>query len=403
MKEYKKTILKKGREIPLIAGHPWLFSGGIENPDKSLETGDFTDIYSAESSYTATATWHKSNSIKARVISTAKGEIFDTDFFIKRFKSLSENKKRWLPDGTDCFRLVHSDADMLPGLVIDAYDRNYVIQINTKAMDNLKNFIIEALVSLFAPDSIIERSDVESRKMDMLDVLAPAVLYGKSSGRAAIMENYTAMIADMLEGQKTGFFLDQRDARIFIKSVAAGRKVLNLFSYTGGFSVSAAAGGAASVTSVDVSQRALDIAAEIFNLNRNIIPGSVKKEFVADNVFDYLSYSGGKKKIGKYEIIICDPPAFARKRESTGEAVKAYTRLNRMCLEAAETGTIFLSSSCSGMIGWSDFYGILKNAAGQAGKKCSVIREFTQAHDHTRKIAFPEGSYLKTLVIEVTG
>jgi len=393
----KQIELKKGKDMPVKAGHPWIFSGGIHYADPALKTGDIADVYSADGSYLASGSYHRDNSIRVRIISKVQDLTFGTDYFIERFRALSQIKKKILPEGTTGYRLVHSDADSMPGLVIDIYADNIVIQINTAAMENFRPHLIESLVSVFAPKAIIERSDLDNRRLDHLQPLDPVCRYGSTSdGLSVFTENNIKMISDMMEGQKTGFFLDQRDARIYVKNISSGRRVLNLFSYTGGFSVSAAAGGAEEIISVDVSKRALKIAQDIFELNSGKISGKIKTSFIEDDVFDYLS-----KNKRNFDIIICDPPAFAKKKENIAEASKAYIRLNRMCMEATSLGTIIVSSSCSGMLGWSDFSNILRISTGQAGKEAAVIAEFSQAPDHTRKISFPEGNYLKTAVLLV--
>jgi len=406
----KIITLKKGKDMPVKAGHPWIFSGGIEKTEGKISNGEIADIYSSSGEYLATGSFHQGNSIRVRVISRKRNESIDTDFFIKRFKSLASVKKELLPAETDGYRLVHSDADMMPGLVVDIYGGSIVFQINTAAMEVMRQDIIEALAAVFKPVSIVEKSDMDNRKMDNLKALDPVIRYGGSTGPAFFNENGITMISDMLEGQKTGFYLDQRDARIFIKGISKGKRVLNLFSYTGGFSISAAAGGASEITSVDASERALEIAREIFAVNSTKGSGTgsnfpwiknIRTEFIREDVFDFLARLLKQKKTGAYDIIICDPPAFAKKREHAADALKGYTSLNRMCFEASSSGTVLVSSSCSGMIGWTEFTNMLRLASGQAGKGASIIADFSQASDHTRKISFPEGSYLKTTALLV--
>ena len=232
-----------------------------------ISNGEIADIYSCSGEYLATGSFHQGNSIRVRVITRKKNESIDVNFFINRFKSLASVKKEQLPAETDGYRLVHSDADMMPGLVVDIYGERIVFQINTAAMEVMRHNIIEALAAVFKPVAIVEKSDMDNRKMDNLKALDPVIRYGGSTGPAFFRENGITMISDMLEGQKTGFYLDQRDARIFVKGISKGKRVLNLFSYTGGFSISAAAGGASEITSVDASERALEIAREIFAVN----------------------------------------------------------------------------------------------------------------------------------------
>lgn len=405
---YKKIFLKKGKDIPLKAGHPWVFSGGIDKYEDMPGKGDFINIYSAEKNFIGSGSFHPGNSIRIRIFSNIENCSYDKEFFAKRITSLNNLKLQFLPKGTDGYRLVHSDADMLPGLIIDVYGKHIVMQINTLAMENLKQHIIDALVEVLSPLSITEKSDMESRKQEGLKPTPPITVYGTTphKGEVIFTENNLTMISDVIEGQKTGFFLDQRDARIFVKNIAKGKKVLNLFSYSGSFSIAAAAGGATEVTSVDTSAPALSIAEKIFELNKIT---ETKTTFIKEDVFNYLAARQKENEFiasaatqGSNNIIICDPPAFTKKKDQRDEAIKAYIQLNKMCLQIAAPGTIFVTSSCSGVIDREAFNNILRIATGKAGKKALIIAEFSQAPDHTRKISFPEGSYLKTTALLVT-
>lgn len=395
---YKKIFLKKGKDIPLKAGHPWIFSGGIDKYEDTPGKGDFINIYSAEKNFIGSGSFHPGNSIRVRIFSNIENCSYDKEFFTNRITSLNNLKLQLLPEGTNGYRLIHSDADMLPGLIVDVYGKHIVMQINTLAMENLKQHIVDALVEVLSPLSITEKSDMESRKQEGLKPIPPVTIYGTTphKGEVIFTENNLTMISDVIEGQKTGFFLDQRDARIFVKNIAKGKKVLNLFSYSGSFSMAAAAGDAKEVTSVDTSAPALSIAEKIFELNKVT---ETKTTFIKEDVFNYLA---AMQKEKDFNIIICDPPAFTKKKEQRDEAIKAYIQLNKMCLQIATPGTIFVTSSCSGVIDREAFNNILRIATGKAGKKALIIAEFSQAVDHTRKISFPEGNYLKTTALLVT-
>lgn len=403
--------IKPNRDTAIRAGHPWIFSGAVAKVEKA-KRGDLVTVVDYKGDAIGIGTFHPGNSIRVRMISGNPDDVIDAAYLAKRFRELSESKKNYLPEKTDGYRIVNADADYLPGLIVDAYRSCLVFQIHTAGMEKLRGPIIEAIKSL-NPIQIVERSDVESRKQDQIPPLRPRVIAGRIEGPVEFSEAGIRMLADPIEGQKTGFYLDQRETRRLIPSFAKGKRVVNLFSYTGGGSVAAAISGADHVISVDSSKPALSTAEEIFRLN-GLDPLDDRYRFNDADVFDYLDDAGrpdpawaGRTSAGRtYDgpaLLICDPPAFAKHKRSLENAKKAYLRLNRLCLKGLKPGDLLLTSSCSGMIDRDTFTEILRHAAGTAGRRVSIIEELGAPPDHTKNLSFPEGSYLKTLLLGVTG
>lgn len=410
-----KLWLKNGRETPVLAGHPWIFSKGIdagpvdEDRKPAKEVG-LVRVYDGGKNFLGIGMYNPNTSIGVRMITIHKDDEksfkIDANFFVRKFKKLDIIKKEFLGAATTAYRLANADADWLPGLIVDRYENVFVFQIHTAAMDKYREQIVEGLKEAFDPEAIVERSDIDSRKADGLQSLPMNVHYGKVAGPVAFSENGVKFLADVLKGQKTGFFLDQRDSRKKVGELSApsadqkhGKKVLNLFSYTGGFGLYAALNGAKKVTTVDISESALELAQENFRLNGFKIDEKKnfdKYDFICADVFDFLS----SIKIGDYDIIVCDPPAFAKSNDKIDEAKKAYTAINRRCMELLSPGGILVTSSCSGRITQEDFREILKFSAGRAKKDMRVLYSLTQPFDHTERVSFSEGRYLKTFALQ---
>ncbi len=412
-----KLWLKSGREVPLMAGHPWIFSKGIErgpvreDGEQQREPG-LVEVLAHDSKFLGIGAFNPHTSISVRMLGDGgmeKIETLSVKFLENRFLKLEILKKEFLSSGTTAYRLVNADADWLPGLIVDRYDEVFVFQIHTAGMDLFREQIIEALIKAFQPKAIVERSDIDSRKSDGLQSLPMKIHYGKidrwggrDEGLVKFTEHGVKFLADVLGGQKTGFFLDQRDARKKVGELANGKKVLNLFSYTGGFGLYAAINGAAGVTTVDVSERALELAQENFRLNGLDIDsknGQKKYEFICADVFDYLADTPTCAG-SDFDLIVCDPPAFAKSNDKVEQAIKAYTELNRHCMELLRPGGILVTSSCSGRISQDEFKDVIRISAGRAKKDVRVLAQLTQPFDHTERACFPEGRYLKTLVLQ---
>jgi len=395
-----KIRLKDHKEIPIKAGHPWAFSNALlDVPD--LPEGELVTLCTYDGNPLGTGTYNKNCSIRVRMISLDPEEKIDTEFFVKRFKELDEVKTSLLPPKTTGYRIVHAEGDNLPGLILDRYGDAFVFQLHTAGMDLLREMIIEAIKKTFKPEIIVERSDLEVRRQEDLSPLPPRVHFGEIKETQTFEENGIKFYADILKGQKTGFFLDQRTARMKIKELAEGKRVLNLCSYTGAFGLYALKGGATFVNNVDVSESALALAEENLKLNKTTPKDKKKMKFTNADVFEFLR----EKEIpdGPYDLIICDPPAFAKTERQLDHAMKAYTDLNQSCFHHLGKGGILLTSSCSGRVTQEDFRSVLRIAAGRSRRDVQLLEWISQAPDHTEKLAFSEGRYLKTAVLRVKG
>ncbi len=398
----KRIVLKPKKDIPVRAGHPWIFSEAILQDVYDVQVGECVEVYSSDGTALGIGYHNGKNSIRVRIVTLNMNEAIDVAFFCSRFCALDAWKKPRLPEGTTGYRLVHAEVDGIPGLIIDRYENNFVIQFHTAGIDACREFILRALIETFHPSSIVERQDVEFRRSEGLNVGGSIVHMGDGDilrKPITFIESYVKFSADILNGQKTGFFLDQRNARMSLQKYVQNKRVLNLFSYTGGFSVYAALGGAAYVMSVDSSHPALEMAEQHVRLN-GFDPRDEKKfGFLDADIFRLME----EKSLpgGPYDIIVCDPPALAKSAATLPQAIKAYTTLNTACISRLSTGGILFSSSCSGRLTPEDFRGILRHAAGRAKKDIRVIDWLGQPIDHGERLAFPEGRYLKTAILEV--
>jgi 23S rRNA (cytosine1962-C5)-methyltransferase len=391
------VTLKPGKEYPIKAGHPWIFSNAIQK-ELACEPGGLVRVESSNGLPLGTGMINPQNSIRVRMISRDADTPIDVDFLVERFKALDASKKIHLPPRTNGYRVCHSDADGLPGLIVDRYAETLVFQVTTAGMERLKDKVVEALMKALKPKALVERSDGDTRSAENLKSLPPKVWHGKVEEPIVFLENGLKFLADTLKGQKTGFFFDQRDARMKVRELARNRHVLNLFGYSGAFSVYAAQGGAATVTTVDVSGAALDLARKNLELNGFDPADETRFKFVEADVFDLFKTKSFKEPA---DLIVCDPPAFAKSEKHVAQALEAYQSLNQRCLWMLQEGGILVSSSCSGRVTAEDFRKVLKMAAGHTGRDVRLLGFLGQAFDHTEKLAFPEGRYLKTAILEV--
>ncbi|MEI7511971.1 MAG: class I SAM-dependent rRNA methyltransferase [Candidatus Uhrbacteria bacterium] len=393
------AVLLPGKDVPLRAGHPWVFSNAIGKIEGAPGPGDLVLVKDAKHETLGIGTWNGMNSIRVRMLSS-KNEVINAAWFANRFQELDTWKNAHLPDQTNGYRLVHAESDGIPGLIVDRYANVFVFQIHTVGMDRLRDEIIEGL-KIFSPKAIVERSDVEARLREGLKTLPPCVHIGAIEGPIQFQEYGLTFTADVLKGQKTGFFLDQREARHAVGSLAKNKRVLNLFGYTGAFSVHAAKGGASFVSTVDISNPALQIAQQQFALNGLDSEDESKYSFIEADVMDMLDAE--KLENGPYDLIVCDPPAFAKTDSQVDRALKAYSELNIACLKNLDVGGILVTSSCSGRVSTEDFRSMLRLAAGRAKRDVRILEWIGQPVDHAERLAFLEGRYLKTAVLEVTG
>lgn len=405
------VILLPRKEVPILGGHPWVFSKGISTegasiplrgrnaPAPDLIPGSLVTLLASDGKELGIGTYNPLTNIRVRLITRDTQQTINTAFFAKRFAELDAWKQSHLPPHTNGYRLVHAETDSLPGLIIDRYGSTFVFQLHTAGMEQFRTEIIEALKLTFTPRAIVERSDIEVRKQEGLKDMPIAVHHGDITGPVTFQENGINFYADTLHGQKTGFFLDQRDARAELGMLSVNKRILNLFCYSGAYSVYAAKNGAAQVTSIDISKPALEQAKNNFTLNHLNPNDTEKYAFEDHDIFDIV----GRTQLphGPYDVIVCDPPALAKTEEHVQNASKAYLMLNQHCFSHLEKGGTLITSSCSGRISQEDFRDILRIAAGRAGKQAKIIKWITQPADHAESLAFTEGRYLKTAIVEV--
>lgn len=389
-----KVILKPKKEESLQRFHPWIFSGAIAGIDGELEEGDVVDVYLNNGEFAATG-HYQIGSIAVRVLSFVKEEI-DSAFYNRRLRSAYEMRLSVGIAGNpenNCFRLVHGEGDSLPGLIIDIYGPTAVVQAHSPGMHFAREMIADALLDVLSGvvKEVYYKSDTTLPYKANLDPQNDYIR-GAYSGNIAI-ENGLKFYVDWLKGQKTGFFVDQRDNRALLERYSKGKKVLNMFCYTGGFSFYAMRGGAELVHSVDSSAKAIDLTNKNVELN---FPGDSRHEAFVKDAFKYLDDMGGN-----YDLIILDPPAFAKHRDALRNALQGYKRLNAKAFEKIKSGGIVFTFSCSQVVTKEQFRLAVFSAAAISGRNVRILHQLSQPADHPINIYHPEGEYLKGLVLYV--
>jgi 23S rRNA (cytosine1962-C5)-methyltransferase len=391
---YKQVYLRKGKEESLLRFHPWVFSGAIASLDEGIEEGEIVKVITSKGNCIAIG-HYQIGSIAVRVL-TFKDVNIDDDFWCSRLKSAIDMRvKLGIADNpqNNTYRLVHGEGDNLPGLVIDVYGRTAVMQAHSVGMHVFRKEIARALVLVMG-----ERiANVYYKSETTLPFKAElgqenGFLYGGSEDNTAL-ENGLKFHVDWLKGQKTGFFVDQRENRSLLESYSKDKKVLNMFCYTGGFSFYAMRGGAKLVHSVDSSAKAIELTKRNVELN---FPNDTRHEAFCEDAFKYLDKAGGD-----YDLVILDPPAFAKHRAALRNALKGYTRLNVKAFEKMKSGGILFTFSCSQVVTKDNFRNAVFTAAAMAGRKVRILHQLHQPADHPINIYHPEGEYLKGLVLYV--
>lgn len=394
MIDYPKVYLRKGKEHSVKRFHPWIFSGAVSKVDEGLQEGDLVSVYNDQNEFLAIG--HISiGSIVVRILSFEEREI-NLDFWVEKIRSACEMRKAvdlYGREDNNVFRLVHGEGDGLPGLIVDFYAGTAVIQCHSVGMYLHREEITEALQIVFG-DDLVAVFDKSEGTIPFKSGIEPknGYLFGETESFTAI-ENGLKFNVDWLKGQKTGFFIDQRENRSLLEQYSKGRSVLNMFCYTGGFSFYAMRGGAELVHSVDSSSRAIDITKENVELN---FPGDKRHEAFAEDAFKFLDQSSQK-----YDLIVLDPPAFAKHKKVLSNALKGYKRLNKKGFEQIKPGGILFTFSCSQAVSKEDFRKAVFVAAANAGRTVRVLHQLTQPADHPVNIYHPEGEYLKGLVLYV--
>ena len=392
---YKKVFLKPGKEESLKRFHPWVFSGAIARVEGEPEEGEVVDVYTSKKEFIACGHF-QIGSIAVRVLSFRQ-EPIDHDYWVRRLQVAKDLRCALGLIGNprnNTYRLVHGEGDNLPGLIIDVYDHTAVMQAHSAGMHLDRMAVADALEEVMG--DVIQHIYYKSEttlpfKADLL-ATENGFLKGGSPENVA-MENGLKFHVDWLKGQKTGFFVDQRENRALLERYAKGHNVLNMFCYTGGFSFYAMRGGAKLVHSVDSSAKAIDLTNENVALN---FPGDTRHQAFAEDAFKYLDRMGDQ-----YDLIILDPPAFAKHRDALRNALRGYTKLNAKAFEKIRPGGILFTFSCSQVVSKQDFRNAVFTAAAQSGRSVRILHQLTQPGDHPVNIYHPEGEYLKGLVLYV--
>ncbi len=387
----KQIYLKRGKEESLLRFHPWIFSGAIHHCDDDIEEGDIVRVLDSNSSFIALGHFQQ-GSIAVRVLSFKDTQIDETFWLSKLVSAREMRKALGLIDtyNNNTYRLVHGEGDNLPGLIIDVYGRTAVMQAHSIGMHLCRKTIAEQLTK--AMEGLID--NVYYKSETTLPFMEPenGFLIGETDENTAI-ENGLKFRVDWLRGQKTGFFVDQRENRSLLEHYSKGKNVLNMFCYTGGFSVYAMRGDANLVHSVDSSAKAIELTKANIALN---FPDTKKHEAFCEDAFKYLEEAGDQ-----YNLIILDPPAFAKHRGALHHALKGYTRLNLKAFEKIQPGGILFTFSCSQVVTKDHFRNAVFTAAALAKRKVRILHQLHQPADHPINIYHPEGEYLKGLVLYV--
>lgn len=391
---YKNVYLKRGKEESLKRFHPWIFSGAIHHADEGIEEGEIVRVITADGEFIAVG-HYQIGSIAVRVLSF-HDESIDISFWRASLESALQ--MRIAVGIADCpqnntYRLVHGEGDNLPGLVIDCYGDTAVMQAHSVGMHVSRMDICEALVQVMGNriKNVYYKSETTLPfKADLGQ--ENGFIYGNTNENTAV-ENGLRFHVDWLKGQKTGFFVDQRENRTLLEHYSKGKRVLNMFCYTGGFSVYAMRGEAELVHSVDSSAKAIELTKKNVELN---FPGDMRHEAFCEDAFKYLDANDAK-----YDLIVLDPPAFAKHRGALHNALKGYTRLNVKGLQRIKKGGILFTFSCSQVVTKDHFRNAVFTAAAQAGRRVRILHQLHQSADHPISIYHPEGEYLKGLVLYV--
>jgi 23S rRNA (cytosine1962-C5)-methyltransferase len=389
--EYPQLVLKGGRERSLVGGHPWLFSGAVAKITGRPGPGEIVMATTAAGQPLALGFYNPQSDISFRMLTRDVTSPVDQEFWRRRLRNAGALRNSVVAPETTAWRLVNAEGDGMPGLVVDRYGDYLVMVISTAGMEKRREAVIAALVEEYGPRGILERSDGPARRLEGLADRTGWVWGEGSREGIAIRENGLAFEVDILTGQKTGFFLDQRDNRSRIGALCHGLSVLNCFSYTGAFSVYAARGGAKRVVSVDASEPANVAARSHLEMN-GFSPAA--HPVLRDDVFEYL-----RQATGSYDLIILDPPAFAKNRREVQHAARGYKDINLQALRRLAPGGLLATFSCSNAIDEALFEKIVVGAARDAGQTLRLLSKLAAAPDHPTSLAHSEGRYLKGLLV----
>ncbi len=387
-----QIYLKKERDAPVLRGHPWIFSGAIERADGDQECAGIADVFDSKKNWIARGLYSPKSQIRVRILAW-KDEPIDQNFFSHRLTQALSLREKHLERSTNAYRLINAEGDFLPGLIVDRYADFFVCQFFTAGMDLFKDDIVSTLSALGITKGIFERSEGRVREQEGLEPSAGVLTGEAPPDLINVEENGFKFLVDVRRGQKTGFFLDQRDSRVFLSSTSRDQEILNVFSYSGAFSVYAFGGGAKEIISIDSSRPALELAEQNLALNGFAeAPG----ELLKGDAFAYL-----KETDRKFDLIVLDPPSLAHKRSDVTAATGGYKFLNLHALKHLKPGGMLLTFSCSQHLSTDLFQKVVFGAAVDAMRKVSIVKRLGHPIDHPISLHHPEGEYLKGLVLRV--
>ena len=395
--QYPTASLKPHREESLQSGHLWIFSGALQQPPHWIEPGGLVDVKSSTGQFVARGYYNPRTDIAIRLLTRNIEQAIDEDFLRKRIRSAVDLRKVFDPNKTNTYRLINSEGDGLPGLIVDRFAEILVAQMHTAGIERLRSRLIDALMEETDTRGILLRNDSQSRRREGLELEEPQVVTGGVPMQVTVRENNVLFLVDPWQGQKTGFFLDQRDKREALRKYTQAKRVLNCFSYSGSFSVYAALTSEKTrVTSVDISAPAIESARQNFILN-GLDPNH--HQFLVADVFDYLEQAQGAGE--EFDVVVLDPPAFAKTQSARAQALKAYRRLNALGMQVLRPGGILLTCSCSGVIGMNDLLGALSQSAQRLQRTVQLLETFSYGVDHPLNLAMPETAYLKVVFCRI--
>jgi 23S rRNA (cytosine1962-C5)-methyltransferase len=387
-----RIILKRGRENPVLRGHPWVFSGAVAKVEGEVSPGDVGEVCSSQGQFLGVGHLNPHSQIIVRVLTQEKEEIGEK-FFSERISKAVVLREDWWRERTNAYRLVNGEGDFLPGLIVDRYGETLILQCLTAGMDRLKEMLTHLLAKEVRPKSIYERSDVATRIEEGLSE-SSGLLYGKDVPERIEIEEYGCRFrVNVKKGQKTGFYLDQRENRFATRSLCRGKKILDCFSNTGAFSIHAAIGGAKELTLVDSSEDALATAEEHFSLNRL---DKIPHRCIRGDVFKIM-----RGLEPGHDIVILDPPPFAKKKGHLPGASRGYKDLNLWAFRLLNKEGLLFTFSCSQHVSWDLFQKIVVSAALDAGRSVQLVGRMGHPWDHPINLSHPEGEYLRGLICRV--
>lgn len=386
-----RVYLKEKEEGRIQAGHLWIFNNEIASVEDLQENGELVEIHSWQQKFLGQGYYNRHSLIAVRVLSRVKGPI-DVKFFANKISQAALRRKKIYPD-SDSYRLIYSEGDLLPGLVVDKYGDYLVAQFLTLGIERLSDLVLKSLIEIISPKGILLRNDTPSREREGLEQEVK-VAWGEVPEVVEIDEGGLKYKVDLRAGQKTGFFFDQKENRRLVSQLSQGKRVLDCFCYSGGFAINAGRGGAVSVLAIDESEEALDLV----RTNARLNGFSDRVETLAGDAFEKLRDLQKGKKL--YDLIILDPPAFVKSKERLGGGMKGYKEINLSAMKLLAREGILVTCSCSYQLSWEDFLKTIRAAARDAKRSFKMLYFTTQAPDHPILLAMPETQYLKCVFLQ---